>query len=217
MLINVPFSRKFVFKYAFDKIIALFGLILISPILVLIIFSIWIEGLILPRGNGPSIIQEIRISQNRAFPLWKFRTFYCEDDILHQDKRGTSDFINDRAVTKVGYILRKYYLDEFPQLLNILLGHMSFVGPRPTPQLMYIRTCRAGYKNKRLLRAGLCGPVQSLKGKWRQIGSYLDADEALVDEYASRSTVAILALDLSIMWLTFLKILEGDGLENPNR
>ena len=214
---NPSFSGKFVLKYTFDKIVALCGLLLLSPILVSIIFAIWIEGLIFPRSRGPSIIHDIRISQHRAFPLWKFRTFYCEDDILHQDKRGTSDFINERAVTKVGYVLRKYYFDELPQLLNILFGQMSFVGPRPTPQLMYIRTLKAGYKSKRLLRAGLGGPVQYLKGKWRQLGNYLNADEALIDEYASRSPLGIVTLDLLIMWRTFLKICEGDGLEHPYR
>ena len=173
---NPSFSRKFVLKYTFDKIVALSGLLLLSPLFMSIILAIWIEGLIFPRSRGPSFIYEIRISQHRAFPLWKFRTFYCENDILHQDKRGTPGGLDERITTKVGYVLRKYYFDELPQLLNILYGHMSFVGPRPVPQLMYIRILKAGYQSKRLLRAGLAGPVQYLKGKWRKLGKYLNED-----------------------------------------
>lgn len=217
MRIESSFGRKFVLKYIFDKIVALCGLLLISPILILIIIAIWIEGLISPESRGPSIIRDIRISQHRAFPLWKFRTLYCKDIILQPGDRKSPEPINELVTTKVGYFLLKFYLDELPQLLNILLGHMSLVGPRPTPRSMYNRTLKAGYKNKRLLRAGLCGPVQYLKGEWRQLGNYLSADEALLDEYASRGPLGIIGLDLLIMWRTFRKVTEGDGLEHPYR
>ena len=136
---------------------------------------------------------------------------------MHAHKRGTTDFANDRNVTPVGYVVRKFYLDELPQLWNILVGQMSFVGPRPVPAPMYENVLEQGFQSKRVLRAGLCGPVQALKGRWREFGRYLDADESLVHEYSRRSAVGVFMLDLLIMWQTFRKVLEGDGLDSPDR
>ena len=78
-----------------------------------------------------------------------------QDDTLNADKKGTTDFINDRDLTFVGNVLRKYYLDELPQLVNIIKGEMSFIGPRPVPEDQYISTLEQGYQAKRVLRAGL--------------------------------------------------------------
>ena len=158
------------------------GIITLSPVFILIILAIRLEGFFILRSKGPSFVHEIQISQHRAFQLWKFRTFYHNDDLP----------VDELENTKVGGLLLKFYLDEFPQLLNTLLGHMPLVGPRPTPRTMYKRTIKAGYMNKLVLRTGLCGLVQYMKGNWRKIGKYLSVDEALIYEYETRGPLGII-------------------------
>lgn len=204
-------------KYTLDKIIAGYFFVVLLPLLILIVLSIKIEALTRPRARGPAFIYEERISQGEKFFLYKFRTYFLQDDTLNADKKGTTDFINDRDLTFVGNVLRKYYLDELPQLVNIIKGEMSFIGPRPVPEDQYISTLEQGYQAKRVLRAGLDGPVQALKGHRRDIGPYLAFDDDLIGMYHDSSTVKVLFLDLRICWQTLKKIWEGDGLENPTR
>ncbi len=67
-----------------------------------------------------------------------------------------------------------------------------------------------------MLRAGLGGPVQVLKGRWRRLGNYLVADEDLVRAYAESSSLGVLGIDVKIIWRSILKAAEGDGMEDPN-
>ena len=109
-------------KRLFDIIFSVFGLILLLPILIII--SIWIKI----DSNGPVFFRQKRVGQfNSDFRIFKFRTMR-----LNSDKLGLLT-VGDRdpRVTRIGYYLRKYKLDEFPQLINVLIGNMSFVGPRP--------------------------------------------------------------------------------------
>ncbi len=204
-------------KYGFNKVVAALALLLLSPIFLAVVLAMRLESLLRPRARGPVLVTDERISEGRPFSLIKFRTYFPSDDEGLADKKGTTGFINDRDVTAAGWFLRKYYLDELPQLVNIVAGHMSFVGPRPVPRGQYDSTLRQGYQAKKRLRAGLAGPVQSLKGQWRALGTYLDADEELIEAYGSRSPLSILLLDLRIMGQTLGKVFQGDGLEDPNR
>lgn len=109
-------------KRLFDIIFSVFGLILLLPILIII--SIWIKI----DSKGPVFFRQKRVGQfNSDFRIFKFRTMR-----LNSDKLGLLT-VGDRdpRVTRIGYYLRKYKLDEFPQLINVLIGNMSFVGPRP--------------------------------------------------------------------------------------
>lgn len=208
---------KFVVKYALDKLlVALLGI----PTLLLAlaaILAIWIESRFWPDTRGAALIFDQRITCGRHFRMVKFRTYYLQDDPLHEAKRGTTDFINDREVTRVGRVLRRFYLDELPQLWNILRGDMTFVGPRPVPEYQYLDTLRSGFQAKRVLRAGLGGPVQALKGQWRTVGRYLERDEALINAYRCSSKLGVVWIDLKIIWQTMQKIFHADGLEDPNR
>jgi len=207
--------NNFYLKYALDKLIAGLALVILLPLFIVFVVAIRLEGIINPRSRGPAIVGDKRISEGKLFNLYKFRTYYPQDDVLHEDKKGTTDFLNNRAVTHVGWFLRKYYLDEIPQLFNILCGSMSFVGPRPVPRNQYESTLKQGFQAKRVLRGGLGGPVQALKGNWKKIGPYPIFDEQLIDSYQTSSAIKIVALDLKISWYSLKKVWDGDGLKDP--
>ncbi len=109
-------------KRLFDIIFSFFGLIFLFPLLVIIALLIKIES------KGPIFYLQKRVGKhNKDFKIFKFRTMF-----IGSDKKGLLTLGDkDPRVTKTGYILRKYKLDEFPQLINVLVGNMSFVGPRP--------------------------------------------------------------------------------------
>ena len=103
----------------FDFIFALLGMIILFPLM----FLILIIGLL---ENGSPLYLQYRVGFNqKLFLLIKFRTMQKETKSVATHK------INDSMITTYGYFLRWTKLDEIPQLLNVLLGHMSFVGPRP--------------------------------------------------------------------------------------
>jgi len=109
-------------KRLFDIIFSFLGLIFLFPLLVIIALLIKIES------KGPIFYLQKRVGKhNKDFKIFKFRTMF-----IGSDKKGLLTLGDkDPRVTKTGYILRKYKLDEFPQLINVLVGNMSFVGPRP--------------------------------------------------------------------------------------
>ena len=109
-------------KRIFDIIVSIFMIILLSPVLIAV--SIWIKL----DSKGPVFYRQERITQyGRVFRIFKFRTM-----VTGADKIGTLVTTkNDSRITRVGEKIRKCRLDEIPQLFNILLGDMSFVGTRP--------------------------------------------------------------------------------------
>jgi lipopolysaccharide/colanic/teichoic acid biosynthesis glycosyltransferase len=109
-------------KRSFDFLFSILGLILLFPILVLIAILIKIDS------KGPVLFIQGRVGKNNIdFNIFKFRTMSVQSE-----KKGLLTLGNhDSRVTKIGYFLRRYKVDEFPQLINILIGDMSFVGPRP--------------------------------------------------------------------------------------
>jgi lipopolysaccharide/colanic/teichoic acid biosynthesis glycosyltransferase len=109
-------------KRLFDIIASIIGLLLLSPFFVFII--IWIKS---TSKGGVFYFQQRMGKGNFPFKLFKFRTMYID-----ADKKGLITVgMRDSRITPTGYFLRKYKLDELPQLLNVLNGSMSLVGPRP--------------------------------------------------------------------------------------
>lgn len=138
-------------KRVIDFLISLFGLIFLSP--VLLVISILIKS---TSSGGVFFIQE-RVGMNSIiFKMIKFRTMFVD----HNDSNSIS-IKGDVRITSLGYFLRAYKLDELPELINVFLGHMSLVGPRPDVK---------GYADKLVgsqrmilkLRPGITGPA-SLK------------------------------------------------------
>lgn len=109
-------------KRPFDIVFSLLGLAICSPFFLLIHVLIKIDS------KGPGLYLQDRIGMNgQAFRLFKFRTMRINADRFHAITVGS----RDPRITKVGFYLRKFKLDELPQLINVLRGDMSFVGPRP--------------------------------------------------------------------------------------
>ena len=108
-------------KRIFDLLASTIGLIILSPLFLLISLAIKLES------KGKIFYLQKRVGLNgREFKLIKFRSMY-----ENSDKKGLLTIGNDNRITKVGKFLRKYKLDELPQLINVIKGEMSIVGPRP--------------------------------------------------------------------------------------
>jgi lipopolysaccharide/colanic/teichoic acid biosynthesis glycosyltransferase len=109
-------------KRSFDIAVAALGLLFLSPFLFLVAF------LIRRDDAGQAFYRGVRVGRHgKLFRIYKFRTM-----VMNADKLGASSTSDsDTRITRIGNVLRKYKLDELPQLINVLKGEMSFVGPRP--------------------------------------------------------------------------------------
>lgn len=109
-------------KRAFDLFFSALGLVIASPFFIIITILIKLDS------SGPVFYRQVRVGlSNKDFKIFKFRTMHINADKLGLLTVGG----RDPRVTRLGYYLRKYKLDELPQLINVLFGDMSFVGPRP--------------------------------------------------------------------------------------
>ncbi|HEM4191021.1 sugar transferase [Streptococcus suis] len=153
-------------KFFMDKFLALILLLLLSP--VIIILAIWIKL----DSKGPIFYRQERVTRyGRIFRIFKFRTM-----ISDADKVGSLVTVGqDNRITKVGHIIRKYRLDEVPQLFNVLMGDMSFVGVRPEVQ-KYVNQYTDEMFATLLLPAGITSPASI---------AYKDEDIVL-EEYCSQ-------------------------------
>ncbi|MFZ4400319.1 MAG: sugar transferase [Bacteroidales bacterium] len=193
-------------KRIFDLLFSIFGLIILSPVFIIISFLIKIDS------KGNVFYQQKRVGKgNLDFFILKFRTMRTGSD-----KKGLLTIGDkDNRITKVGYFLRKYKIDELPQLINILIGEMSFVGPRPE-----VRKYVDLYNNEQLtvlsIRPGLTDYSsldfineseilsQSLNPEETYINIILPAKLELCKKYILESS---LKTDLKIISKTIFKIL----------
>lgn len=138
-------------KYIFDRVVSLVGLLLIWPLLLVLVLMIRRS-----MPGAPAIFKQQRVGKDgRLFTMYKFRTM-----VPHHSGSSVSVAGEDR-ITPLGKTLRRYKLDELPELWNILIGDMSFVGPRP--DVPGYADCLEGEDREILnLRPGITGPA-SLK------------------------------------------------------
>lgn len=109
-------------KRSFDIVFSILGLLLLAPLMLIVVLIIKLDS------KGSSIFIQSRVGKNNIdFNIYKFRTMFVEPNNTKLLTLGD----DDPRITKVGYFLRRYKIDEFPQLINVLKGDMSFVGPRP--------------------------------------------------------------------------------------
>lgn len=138
-------------KRALDIILSAMALIVLLPILLLVTIAISIED-----GGKPFFTQERTGKDGKVFKMYKFRTMIKNAPQLHEQLLSQNEMdgpafkmTNDPRVTKLGKILRKHGIDELPQLVNIIKGDMSIVGPRPLP--VYEQDLCDEYQNQRLM------------------------------------------------------------------
>jgi exopolysaccharide biosynthesis polyprenyl glycosylphosphotransferase len=191
-------------KAAFDRIGALLVLLALAPVFVAVAAAVKLDG-------GPVFYRHRRIGLNgREFGVWKFRSMVAGADRGHAalvDQSGAGALLfklaDDPRVTTVGRFIRRYSLDELPQLLNVVAGQMSLVGPRP--QVAAEVAAYAPTMHRRLLvRPGITG-------LWQVSGrSNLTADEAArLDLYYVENWS--MAADLMILARTIRAVLRHDG------
>ncbi|MBU4274594.1 sugar transferase [Patescibacteria group bacterium] len=121
---NKPIQKSI--KKNIDFLVSFFGLILLSP------FFVFTAVLIKLDSKGPVFFKQKRVGRDgKVFIIWKFRTMIENAEKIETKHEISKD---DFRITKIGKFLRSWTLDEFPQLINVLIGEMSLVGPRPLPE-----------------------------------------------------------------------------------
>ncbi len=195
-------------KRVFDIVASGVGLIVLSPLF--LVLAIWIKL----DSRGPVFYRQVRVGRgNKDFCLFKFRSMRPGSDKLGLITVGG----HDPRVTHSGYYIRKYKLDEFPQLINVFIGDMSLVGPRPevrkyvdmyTPEQMRVLDVRPGitslasirYRNENDILAAASDPDRA----------YIEQvmpDKLAIDlEYVAHAT---LWTDIKLIFSTFKEIIVG--------
>lgn len=160
-------------KRIFDVVIAIFTFIMLSPVFIIISIAIKMDS------KGPVMFRQVRVTQyGKQFKIFKFRTM-----VNNADKIGAQITAkNDIRVTKVGNILRKFRLDEVPQLFNIVSGDMSFVGTRPEV-VRYVDKYTDEMMATLLLPAGVTSEASiQYKNEEQLLANADDVDEAYVND-----------------------------------
>ena len=201
-------------KKVTDKGISGALLILLSPAFAIAYVGIAVDRVLTPRDRGPLLYRERRISRGREFELLKFRTLRTE--ALARQRAGEAHarlLENDpQNLTWAGRrLLKPWYLDELPQLFNILRGDMSLVGPRPWPPSMVRDQIAEGLDYRNHILPGWTGPVQVQKGIIEPAG-YTRLDLAYVDACRSWSSLRLARYDFGILVRTLKVLARGEGL-----
>lgn len=203
-------------KVAFDKLVSLIAILILSPLFLFIALAIKISGWLHPEDRGVVLYKEVRVSQDRLFNLYKFRVVKVASIEAARYEKGYDHVkLMERArdkQTRVGRWLQRWYLDELPQLFNVLKGDMSLVGPRPWPVPMYEEEIARGVYRKRVLRPGLTGMVQSHKGQVGAMGGSVLLDETYIKACRTLSPVRLLLLDIRVIVNTLKVLARGQGL-----
>ncbi len=196
-----------VVKRLFDLVVGGLALVVLSPLTLLAALAVWIDS------PGPILFHQRRIGEGgRPFQMLKFRTMYAgaeadEQRLAEETGQGPPTFVkqpDDPRITRVGRVLRRFSVDELPQLLNVLKGDMSLVGPRP--ELPWLVARYDPWHRKRF------AVPQGMTGWWQVNGRSDNANYALRvedDLYYIRNWS--IWLDVRILLMTFVAVIRGKG------
>ncbi|MBX4265977.1 sugar transferase [Clostridium estertheticum] len=200
-------NKKFQFalKRLMDIILSLIGIIILSPIYLIIIIAIKIDS------KGGTIFRQIRVGKDgENFTIYKFRTMIVQAESKRKLEINPDDLENfvfqsrsDSRVTKVGNFLRRSSLDEIPQLFNVLFGNMSIVGPRPEiPEV--VKYYPESYHQRLLVLPGITGLAQ-ISGRGEiELGKTVTYDLTYIKDFS-------VILDIKIILLTVVSVFKKDG------
>lgn len=201
-VLGIEQARGWTLKRTLDFLFAATGLILCGPLLLLAAIAIKLDS------SGPVLFQQRRLGlRERPFELLKLRSMHVEP--AHSPDQGRWTQVNDPRVTRVGRVLRRYRIDELPQLWNVLRGEMSLVGPRPeqVPIAERLAAIARDYRLRHLIRPGITG--------WAQVNAgYCASDNASMKklaydlDYLRRMS---LLLDMHIVCRTVTVVVTGHG------
>ncbi|MCW2527032.1 MAG: exopolysaccharide biosynthesis polyprenyl glycosylphosphotransferase, partial [Pseudonocardiales bacterium] len=189
-----------------DRTAAGFGLLLLSPIMLVLILMVRMNS------AGPAFFHQTRVGKDgEEFKIWKFRSMYVDAEARLADHLAENENVGggmfkmkvDPRVTSVGRIIRRFSLDELPQLINVLNGTMSLVGPRP-PLPREVATYPSDVRRRLLVRPGVTGLWQ-VSGRsdlsWEET---VRLDLRYVENWS-------LGQDAMILWKTLSAVLHGSG------
>ena len=207
-----PFRRRG--KEWRERFLAFLFLVPVSPVFALCALAIKLEGLFDRDARGPVFFYEDRVSRGRIIKLMKFRTLTAS--ALGSLGTGPTHIaVLEKAgrITRAGRWIRSWYLDELPQVLNIVRGDMFLIGTRPWPIELYEAEMARGITRKRDMPAGLIGPVQANKGRFDPHSEEaLHLDLEYWEAFKTYPWWKLLAVDLGIVRGAIRVQLEHKGL-----
>lgn len=188
-------------KRLFDFLIALVALPFVLMVIAVVAPFIWLED------KGPVFYNAKRIGRNgKLFPMMKFRSMKVNAPDIRNADGSTYNGDDDPRVTKIGRFMRRTSIDEIPQLLNVLIGDMSLIGPRPDPpDDMEIYTERQ--KTKLAVRPGITGYNQAY------FRNSVEQNEKFENDVYYKEHVSFL-LDVKILLKTIVTVLKRDNVYN---
>lgn len=189
------------YKRAFDLVVGFFVLILTLPLMVLVALMVYLED------GSPVIFRQKRVGKDgRLFEMFKFRTMVRNsENVQSRDTQGNliHKSKDDPRITRVGRVLRRFSLDELPQLFNVLNGTMSLVGPRP--ELPYLAEKYENWQRKRFtVLPGMTGWWQVNSRNAQPMQLHIEYDLYYIQNYS-------IWLDLQIIFRTIWVVLIGKG------
>ncbi len=204
---NTPLNYlSLMIKWVFDFLIALFAIIILSPVYVIIAL------LIASTSKGQVFFKQVRVGlRGRQFWLYKFRTMVVNAENLKDELKvynemdgPTFKMTHDPRITKVGHFLRKTGLDELPQFFNVLLGHMSLVGPRP-PVPQEVKEYKRWQLRRLSMKPGITCIWQITESRNNiSFDDWMRMDMEYIDNWS-------LKLDFVIFLKTIRSVLRADG------
>jgi len=200
-------------KRFFDISFCISAILGLSPLITGILICFLIEALLKKEARGPVLVSYFSLDRGQKFKKLKLRI--VKGNLIDYKKLQNGEHgalpgeENDNNLTLVGKFLRKFYLDELPQLLNILKGDISLVGPRALAEEDYNIAINSGHISRFLIQSGIFSRTHVKKNTstfWSR-----DAEYSYIDEYMNLGSIRLIVVDLKIIFDGIKMIIKGNG------